>query len=581
MPPTLRSAQAQATKLADSFSPTKRATTASPAYKAAIHKELKTEVTEAIRDKRLVHCEPGIGIHDYPYPRDDTTGQPVMVDIPTLEKYRREHKYRFPSCLHAYESGVDVQSFSESLQKLLFTEKETYLGPLSDMSSLTTISSASLPSTSASGGATPAQTTPARATPSTPARATPSTPARATPSTPARATPSTPARATPSTPARATPSTSARATPSTSARATPSTSAQATPSTSARATPSTSARATPSTSARATPSTSARATPSTSARATPTSAWATPLSAWATPSPVHATPTPVRAKPSLARALDTALAMSARPMPDQVSSPSPPPPSQPGSSKKSLGKRKEHDFAPLFPTQPAPPSKVDPSTRPVKRARWELARREYKTPPSPGSIEFGNYLDILEMIQKANDRLPSSSSAGPSTSTTASGPSTSTTVAGPSMTSTTVAGPSTSTTVAGPSTSTTVAGPSTSTTVAGPLTSTTVAGPSMTTTVAGPANIFTELNTDIFHFKAVESTGSRLRYTSAWKISLQTNGMTESTLQKIVRYCNDYAIMQGLITPKTALLISLNTCLCPSIKPPVFFISGLVYKRMV
>ncbi|KAJ3963345.1 hypothetical protein EV361DRAFT_957179 [Lentinula raphanica] len=106
MAPVLRSAHTQATKLADSFSPTKRATTASPAYKAAIHKELKTEVSGAIRDKRLVHFEPGFGIRDYPYPRDDTTGQPVVVDISTLEKYRREHKYRFPSCLHAYESGL-------------------------------------------------------------------------------------------------------------------------------------------------------------------------------------------------------------------------------------------------------------------------------------------------------------------------------------------------------------------------------------------------------------------------------------------------------------------------------------------
>ncbi|KAJ3722656.1 hypothetical protein C8R42DRAFT_641981 [Lentinula raphanica] len=397
--------------LAVLFSPTKRAMTASPVYKAAIHKELKTEVTGAIRDKRLLHFEPGLGIRDYPYTHRLTLIEahemiPLVnpswlisqllknIDVNTSTAFPHvSMPMRVGYIVKVYFAKVEVIQLLSLVGKwatgavigLLFLERDHRLMCKVFL---------------------------------------------------------------------------------------------------------------------------------------------------ATPTSVRATPTPARAKPSLARALDTALAMSARPMTDQVSSPSPPPPSQPGSSKKSLGKRKEHDFAPLFPTQPAPPSKVDPSTRPVKRARWELAHREYETPPSPGSVEFGNYLDILEMIQKANDRLPSSS---------------------PSSSSAGRAGPSTLTLVAGPSTLTLVAGPSTLTLVAGP--STLVAGPLTSTMnpVAGPANIFTELNTDMFHFDAVESTGHHLRYTSAWKISLQTNGMTESTLQKIVRYCNDYAIMQGLITWKTAL----------------------------
>ncbi|KAJ3834571.1 hypothetical protein F5878DRAFT_695692 [Lentinula raphanica] len=570
MGPTTRSALVQE---ADSVSPEKRATTASPTYTNTLLKSLVNEVAAAVRAKKFVHFDPGVGISDYRYPLDDATGTPVPVDIAALEKYRREHQFKFPSCLHAQESGLytecvlrvtrghvvafacskigDWCGFFIPIATLLgvnsqvilvkYPVKETYLGSLSTMSSLTTISSPS-----------PGKS-PVKYSAKSPAKSASKLVASAS------ASPSN---------IRKTPKeiwgklrlaqafsgkfkvfkllrfwgvslgnlgtrsvllmklvASASASPSKSVAS----ASKLVVSASAKSVVSPSAKSVVSPSAKSVVSPSAKSVvspPANSVMSSPAKSVAASI-----PSPVKSVvasvPSPAKFATSPANLLAPSKPSAPSPVslsplqgmehlhslpdhlvlltPDHGSDPAPLPPSQSGSSKRSLvsekllGKRKEISPAnandipdptgPLFPLLVETPKTATAATKRVKRARWEVALRDYTQTPSPVSNEneFGNYVDLLTMAQKAHLRAFAQSALDSFSSSS-----------------------------------------SVSSTVAQ------AAGSGSVT-----SNSFTRVETDPQYFASVKNTEQHLTYQPKWKISLQTSGMTASTLHKIVDFCED------------------------------------------
>ncbi|KAJ3772691.1 hypothetical protein FB446DRAFT_788480 [Lentinula raphanica] len=564
MGPNTRSALVQE---ADSVSPEKRATTASPTYTNTLLKSLVSEVAAAVRAKKFVHFDPGIGISDYPYPLDDATGTPVPVDIAALEKYRREHQFKFPSCLHAQESGLytecvlrvtkghvvafacskigDWCGFFIPIATLLgvnsqvilmkFPVKETYLGSLSTMSSLTTIASpspgkspvkysakspAKSPSKSvASTSKSVASTSKSVAFPSaSPSKsvafpsASPSKSVAFPSASPSKsvafpsASPSKSVAFPSASPSKSVVSPSKSVASPSKSVASPSKSV-ASPSKSV-ASPSASpykSVASPSKSVAASiPSpvkSVAASVPSPAKLATFPAKLLAP-SKPSTPSPASLSPLQgmehLHSLPDISTNPDSILLM-----PDHGSvDPAPLPPSQSGSSKRSLvsekllGKRKEispenaNDIpdltGPLFPLLVEAPKTAAAATKRVKRARWEVALRDYTQTPSPVSNEneFGNYVDLLTMAQKAHLRAFAQSALDSSSSSS-----------GVSSTAAQAAG-------------------------SGFVTS----------------NFFTGVETDPQYFTSVKNTEPRLICQPKWKISLQTGGMTASTLHKIVHF---------------------------------------------
>ncbi|KAJ3963723.1 hypothetical protein EV361DRAFT_984920, partial [Lentinula raphanica] len=102
----------------DSFSVERQHVPPTPVFTATVMEDYRRQLKEAIKTKRLVHFLPGYGLVDFALPLKND-GTMVPIEQKALENYRRTHEFRFPSCLHASNTGMYSETVIRSRRGVL------------------------------------------------------------------------------------------------------------------------------------------------------------------------------------------------------------------------------------------------------------------------------------------------------------------------------------------------------------------------------------------------------------------------------------------------------------------------------
>ncbi|KAJ3824248.1 hypothetical protein F5880DRAFT_1701668 [Lentinula raphanica] len=102
----------------DSFSVERQHVPPTPVFTATVMEDYRRRLKEAIKTKRLIHFLPGYGMVDFALPLKND-GTMVPIEQKALENYRRTHEFRFPSCLHASNTGMYSETVIRSRRGVL------------------------------------------------------------------------------------------------------------------------------------------------------------------------------------------------------------------------------------------------------------------------------------------------------------------------------------------------------------------------------------------------------------------------------------------------------------------------------